>query len=316
MGKGNIKHLNQLTRNSPFYQKLSQRRYSHVKGYADYDAIIFEIARMLTSYQHFQSSFFEEDFTHRTSVSITHEAYVKGFGSYWLSSQLFDAFCNSRLPKNLHSFQRVIPLGLLLFPAKLKNPDGQYLKWVLFHHRLANEVFAPIPISNTILTFEDTTEDSLAWSTMLDNGVQYAVNRLLKIENAQLNYENYSMYIPDDVQTFGINIDTATEQEFTDKVTDLILQTLLYLQLSSPNILEINNNLSKQKIKGNSKQKLQPYIIGENYQIKFDKPQATTASHKSPITHWRMGHYRNQPYGTREQSKYKTIWIEPMLINN
>ena len=67
------------------------------------------MARLLTSYQCYDADIFEMDFTHRTSLIIVDRAYQKGFGSYWLSESLFDAFCNSQLPNTVGQLKQVIP---------------------------------------------------------------------------------------------------------------------------------------------------------------------------------------------------------------
>jgi len=312
------KKINQITRSSPFYEKFSQPRYKHLKGYPDHDQITFDLARMLTSYQFYDPSFFDADFTHKSSLINVHQAYLQGFSSYWLNSQLFDAFCNTKLPKSIGHLKRVIPIGLLLFPSRLKNPDGQYLKWLLFSHRLADEAIAPINLLKSRMEVVSQLEDNLTWCTMLDNGVQYAVNRSLKLEGDRLNYETDEMYINDLIQQYGSNIDTITEKEFTDKVTELLIQVLLYLQLE-PNTNLVSVSSSDRSINGqNKKQKLNPHIIGENYQTKIEKnpSKITDVKHKSPITHWRMGRYRMQPYGEKDNTQHKLIWIEPMLINS
>jgi hypothetical protein len=58
LDRESTKFINQLTRQSPFYEKFSQPRYAHLKGYPEHDAIAFELAKMMTSYQYYDPSFF------------------------------------------------------------------------------------------------------------------------------------------------------------------------------------------------------------------------------------------------------------------
>jgi hypothetical protein len=209
----------------------------------------------------------------------------------------------------------VIPVALFLFPPKLKNPDGQYLKWLLVYHRLAGEAIPPIQLLNSRAEIISPREDTLSWCTMFDDGVQYAVNRPLKLEGTHLSFDSEEIYINELIQYRGNNIDTATEKEFTDKVTDILVQTLLYLQLE-PQTQLIEATPQGQKPGNKSKKgKLPPKIIGDNYKIKRELTSDPTSKHKSLITHWRMGHYRMQPYGDRQNPQHKLIWIEPTLIN-
>lgn len=120
--RGITKQINQMTRESPYYEKFNERRYYNPKGYVEYETVVFNLARLLTSYQIYDGSFFETDFTHKTSVIILNQAYQKGFSSYWLGEQLFEAFSLTHLPKTLLEIKRIIPSGILLFPPRLKNP--------------------------------------------------------------------------------------------------------------------------------------------------------------------------------------------------
>jgi hypothetical protein len=104
-----------------------------------------------------------------------------------------------------------------------------------------------------------------------------------------------------------------TEKEFTDKVTDLLVQTLLYLQQKSDFLESPSQSLTK---RGSSKkQKLTPYIIGRDYRVKSESNPDAPNTARQYRTHWRRGFYRWQPYGSRELTEYKLIWIEPVLVN-
>lgn len=309
------KQINQITRESPYYEKFNERRYHNPKGYVEYETVMFNLARLMTSYQFYDVSFFEQDFTHKASVITLNQAYKKGFASYWLGEQLFEAFCNSHLPKTILEIKQVVPLGVLLFPPRLKNPDGQYLKWLCFYHRRSGEKILPITLPNKTLEIATLSEDCLSWFTLLDDGTQYGVNRQLKIENHQLDDETEEIQINQLIQVYGKNIDTTTEQEFTNQVTELLIQTLLYLQLKQGQLVEAQSTNSLKK-NISKKQKIAPFIIGQDYRVKSEPNYISSDSErKSPMTHWRRGFYRLQPYGSKTETKHKLIWIEPVLVN-
>ncbi|MFN7215425.1 hypothetical protein, partial [Microcystis sp.] len=92
-----------------------------------------------------------------------------------MSESLFDAFCNSQLPNTVGQLKQVMPCGVLLLPPKLKNPDGQSLKWLCFFHRLADQTIAPIEIMGSRLEIGVAAEDTLRWFTVFDDGTQYGV---------------------------------------------------------------------------------------------------------------------------------------------
>lgn len=64
-----------------------------------------------------------------------------------------------------------------------------------------------------------------------------------------------------------------------------------------------------------SKQIIIPQVIGGGYKPKVIRNYESTGTHASPQTHWRSGHWRQQPHGSKEKPDYKTIWIEPVLVN-
>ncbi|GCL56784.1 hypothetical protein NIES3806_41530 [Microcystis aeruginosa NIES-3806] len=129
-----------------------------------------------------------------------------------------------------------------------------------------------------------------------------------------LHYQDEDeIFINQDLASKGLNIVMETEKEFTDKVTDLLVQTLLYLQQKSDFLASPSRSLTK---RGSSKkQKLTPYIIGQDYRVKSESNPDASNTAQPYRTHWRSGFYRWQPYGSREQPEYKLIWIEPVLVN-
>lgn len=322
-----LKEFNKVVRSSSFFSKLTELRYKSPKGYVDYDNVTFELAKLLTTYNEFyEIDFFRENFTHFTSLIIVEQAYQKGFRPYWLSPSLFDAFNNSNLPKKLTKFQRIIPIGLLFLPPKLINPDGQSVGWILFKHRLKKDMCESISLNSGTVEVEHHEYDSISWMTILEDQSQYAINHGLVMEENELILYNDSFYVEEEIlKNSGKNTNTKSEDEFTQKINQILLQTLLYLQLQndeqiSEEVVTSSSRISpkkNQKQKLSKKQKLNPTIIGENYRIKKKSQDSQhQISQNSPITHWRSGHWRYQPYGSREKPQYKMIWIEPTLINS
>lgn len=80
-------------------------------------------------------------------------------------------------------------------------------------------------------------------------------------------------------------------------------------------VIELDAPTRKMGFGKNSKQLIVPRVIGEGYKPKVIRNYESTGSHASPTTHWRSGHWRQQPFGKKEDQKYKTIWIEPVLVN-
>lgn len=322
LAKETNKSLNKLAKESPFFLAFNEQRYKNPKGYIEYDTVTLKMAQLRASYQFYEIEQLEEDFTHRSSLIVLEQAYNRGFKPYWLSNDLFDAFSNSDIPKKLHSIETVVPVGLILFPIKLRNPDGAYIKWILFHYRLKEEKIKNIMLCDSILEINTEEKDMLSWLTVLDDGTQYAVNQAISIKDNELEIDTeHKIYINQILKYGGKNIETATEEEFTENVSKILIQVLLYLQLHKDVVTTYNAEIDKLvgSKKRSKKEKLPPLIIGENYKIKRgtlqNQEEEALISRESPATHWRSGHWRLQPYGSREKPEYKTIWIEPMLIN-
>ena len=71
------------------------------------------------------------------------------------------------------------------------------------------------------------------------------------------------------------------------------------------------------KVKGSKN--LYPRWIGKDFKPAQPNGRSPGASpggghHASPATHWRRGHWRNQPHGPGRQMQ-RPIWIQPTLIN-
>jgi hypothetical protein len=65
----------------------------------------------------------------------------------------------------------------------------------------------------------------------------------------------------------------------------------------------------------NTKQLIEPIVLGAEYKPKTITVGSAGGTHASPRTHWRMGHWRNQCCGSRDNPEHRPIWIEPVLVN-
>lgn len=99
--------------------------------------------------------------------------------------------------------------------------------------------------------------------------------------------------------------------EFTDRLFPLLLQLLMMFHLR-PESVEEPTLIRKIKGKHTTREFWTPRFLGRKYQAISEVRGDGT--HASPKTHWRIGHYRQQHYGP-QNSKVKTLWIEPCMIN-
>ncbi len=102
------------------------------------------------------------------------------------------------------------------------------------------------------------------------------------------------------------------------KIAALAVNFLLWQQSmhdKGEEIIELDAPTRKMGFGKNTKQIIVPKVIGEGYKPKVIRNYEPTGTHASPRTHWRSGHWRQQPHGKKDDQKLKTIWLEPTLIN-
>lgn len=311
-----LKRINQLTRASPFFDKFNAQRYRNLKGYIEHETVMFQLARLRLCYQSFAPQYLEKDFTHKVSLIVLEKAYQHGFQNYWLSEKLFDAFNRTEVPDKGVTIKRAVPAGVLLLPPKLRNPDGQLLKWILFYHKLAGETIPSIELDKGRVDILTLPEENISWFTILEDSTQYAISR--KVNDEKFPQKTDEFYINELIEAAGRCIDTKTETEFTDKVTSILLQTLLYLQLAPEQPGDYLKATATHKQKLGKNHRFEPHVIGKEYQLKTERAAIASVigdDSRMIATHWRRGYYRWQPYGSREKPQHKLIWIEPVLVN-
>jgi hypothetical protein len=125
--------------------------------------------------------------------------------------------------------------------------------------------------------------------------------------------------------SIGIHLTTKEGQSFLAKtqIPEVLLVRFLYNFLlwqqmmhdKGQEVIELDAPTKQMGFGKNSKQLIVPRVIGEGYKPKVIRNYTPTGTHASPTTHWRSGHWRQQPYGNQQEPKYKTIWIEPTLVN-
>ena len=310
--------------NTNWYKTFTSIKYGLLQAYDTHEKAIAELSEtlMLIAINELLGEWIDGKFSWLFQCFIINQAYHLGIRPLWLSLPLAQAFSNSKIPVKIGKVNRVCPIGLIFFPHGLiKTQAGKPINWVLFYHRLpSDEIFSLRLTDREIHKLGDdelfTAQDErLYWFTSID-GVGMAGTSKVSVFEDRSKLANES-------KSFVINGDKAreaflSEEEFLDQVPGLILQTLLYMQMEKIILPPIPTPQSQGfGRKGKTKyQKIPPLIIGENYLIKTQRESTgESRPHGSPVTHWRSGHWRCQPYGSKDKPDYKTIWIEPILVN-
>ena len=118
-----------------------------------------------------------------------------------------------------------------------------------------------------------------------------------------------------DTNVFELDKEFSSQQK---KRAKLVINFLLWQQSmhdKGQDVIEVDAPTRKMGFGKNTKQIIVPRVIGEGYKPKIIRNYEPTGTHASPRTHWRSGHWRQQPTGKRDNPEHKTIWIEPILVN-
>jgi hypothetical protein len=305
-------------KNNSFYQTISNRKYQQLNGYVSHNETCLELSEMSLSLDLVPP---EDSFNVWIEKNIF-EASKESLQFYWLEEKLISAFSNTEVPKEFHNFQRPIKSGLFYLPPILKDDNNSYIEYILFWHKKKCENLYYHPIYN------DDDIRKMAFSLLFNLDIKDS-DMIFCMSFSATSYRTYARAIDKGIisptehveKMIGKSIFSDETIQMLDEkiqVIDLLIQVLLYLQAKPERANELLYYSTNPKRIGFGKNaKLNPIIIGKDYQIKRAKSQyRNTDSHrKIAASFWRRGHYRYQPIGTRVNPDYKLIWIEPTLIN-
>lgn len=305
--KSEQKFLREMGLNSKVYKQLTRKIYRSPKGYADYKETALEIAQ---TYEACSQIGIELNGwkTNRTMFQLINHHVVNNSSSYWLDNNLFEAFLKSDIPKGLCDIKQVIKSGLLFFPKGLKSPDGYPVSWLAFAHLAKGEPVATSQTLNVVIHDPEIHLEKICWGTILDNYTVYSGVFYPEI-----------MQSKEELIICQVDGNPETESIFIDSISSLLSQTLIAAAIM-PELLETEINIShttgfvKRNFKKDELKYLNPNWIGRGYKPRIIK-RTGVASHASPHTHWRRGHWRRVPTGPRLENNRKWNWIQPVLVS-
>lgn len=245
------------------------------------------------------------------------------FPVYALDKELLNLFINTDIPSNLRDIKRVfidcvvfLPKGLI----KFRRPSGVYLdiNWVVINDLTREDA----KIANTQFSdflgklYRGHHGDEVQF-IMEDNDrtLSYTFNAAGFLYNCYFNIDSKGSIVKP-LEPPNYNGSSTVDLE------KLITHILLFLQCPNHdenrqlNLPQSTTRLSRKEKR--KQEKLLLYkLLSINHEIKTNttKNNKRPTEHASPITHWRRGHWRNQPCGEKLQDS-KIIWIQPTLINS
>jgi hypothetical protein len=197
-------------------------------------------------------------------------------------------------------WQPPVPVLLLALPnGAIKAPDGAEISYLLIGCATPDQPFSlfrhPGPRARRLVTaFSDS-----------NGNIWAAVSRLTS--DGQLGFLGVAP---------GYDV-TQLEQNWQNSLQAIALQSLMAISYipelltegAPPGFLPRGKRGVTQKTKG--AKHLYPRWIGKDFKPSQQQraPQGQ-GHHASPATHWRRGHWRNQPHGPSRQMMRPT-WIQP-----
>lgn len=321
MDKQLIKGLNKETKESSYFKKFNRRRYASPKGYLDADTINLVTARELYIYRNFYTvDRLSDNFTQANSFAILLDAYQQDYKTMYLDKTLLEAFIKTQPPADTTKLKKIVPTGLLILPPIIKFPDNSApVKWIMFRHSQIGEAVTPIDLAQGGSFGTDINKyNYLSWFTVLDDKLKTQYTKNIRLSDNYRADPDYNNYIYDPIPNVSyLGEFLQTEAKVANLITDVLIQSLLYIQ-TNEDVVFTKKSSSKPAVDSSkpSRQKLKPYVIGEGFKPAYLRADSHSESKGgTKATHWRRGHYRWQPYGTKDNPQYKSIWIEPVLIN-
>jgi hypothetical protein len=323
--------LEKATLESIHLKKLSMKLYKKIKGYLPAKRIYKEIAKFIYSVETLTKNcslidkisiqkafdlYFARDLIGVYNYSLFWHYIYGNYPIFCLNKELAEAFLNTAPPPDLLSLNPFAVEGLLLLPQGLiKTPDGDEVNYLIFRLFRQKESLKSslLKVNINCMPFESFDGVLGCFKAGKANyTTQFSIQKTEKISPSepikQFNFSSESVELATNVEL---------ELDFINKVKSLLVQTFLYQQTYRQE--EVYTPLNVQTTKHQAQSRIKPHspiIIGKDYRIQRIREYSNGGTHASPRTHWRSGHWRNQPYGKRDNPQYKTIWLEPVLVGS
>jgi hypothetical protein len=314
------------TKKTEYFKRLAARKFKSVLNYADYSGIASTLALILMLAPeeiHLRTA--TRDPVYEDSLHSAWLAYKSPvFPVYAIKEELANAFLQSDIPSHICGLQKQFEIALFLLPKNLiKNPDGKSCEWLLVTYFPVDDIkLSPFKYDNFLESISngclglgnlpDLTQRKLRWITMLGHTCAY--NNTMELPeggNAPIKGE---FLVNDEFA----ESDISKERAFTNKVDNLLLQTLLYMQTPRQKAQlggGESKTLGRQQKQGfGSESALTPIWIGAEYKQPAIRKPHQGGSHASPQTHWRRGHYREVSISRGSEEK-RLAWVRPTIVN-
>lgn len=306
-----------LEKSYHFCNEFSNRKFKKYEGYKEPENIAYNLRKLLDGIHRTQREealqYFGIFNSIKSAFILDKDPYLPVFA---ISSDLLQMLANTEIPSCLYNFPKVIQNCILVFPKNIvvDNKTGNSLEYLIvedtttddlnngrLHEFLKTRLFDKREIERiNLLSYGDrifSIDGSVSSAVSIDN--EGRIHR-----GSNQNDNNFLNTIFDNDRTF------------CHKCMNVALSCILYLAAIEPKKIIKTTSLASKKEAHQQKQDIEETFrwLDLSEINKQEKEVRSPSKHASPITHWRRGHWRNQPCGEKLQES-KIIWIQPTLIN-
>lgn len=303
-------HLNNLVKQSPeLWHRSCPRIIRGADSFGDFSVAATSIAvNLLVNSQPAYN-----DHTTRRCAEVAVKLLDKNVPAFFLAPDFLRAALASNPPSNLRWSEINVPFeaAVLMLPVNFfVHPNYGSVDFVAFGRFKTGEVVAtPERVAQfghdqltvfTALKNEPNFPQQMrvltgSESPTLGDAVFTAEQKFLGFEF----YENapHAKYL------------TTDDDELMDDLMRLVFCVLLAIT-ARPSLIKRGQRVGRHKKSGLPI--WTPNVVGASCRAPTDSETAEAVSSKR--LHWRRGHFRQQPIGSRENSQHKIIWIEPVLV--
>jgi hypothetical protein len=305
-------------------------RYKIPQNYKQWDKLTESIANDLTLFSSNLTVNFNslDRITYACSYFMSLWA-IKDAPIYCITKDIIDSLLQTDLDeveKILSDLPIAIPTFLMLFPDRgLPTPSGDFIEYMVVH---VAEKDKPYNSFGTSRSYPDIIlKDSIFSSNLsvhcgaIDNhkpGYGWSTGVTLNTDGT-ISYEKGG-----DVGFGELNMNLE-DQEFTNTLRSLSLQ-ILFLLAYEPELFADVGDLDLGKASGRGFAKPSavdvattryPRWLGKNYRpnIEDSSHNIGGGTHRSPIGHWRKGHWKRVAIGKGRIDR-KLVWIRPLRVNS
>lgn len=279
-----IEDIGKKAQSSDYYKKL-YKPYPNVEGYEKFS----NIARLFSAYLYIDDRLkdgsyrVEGDTNAPKRCAIISKAIMKEEKyNFWIDKFFYGDLLQYGLPLCISGIKIAAPCSLVMLPI-VDDFNCSWLFWIC-------------------VTECENDSGRIIWTS----GTKESITGQGNITLEKYNLEEYTVQLPS-----LINKDINCGEH----ITHLIIKLFLYLQQGPQTVIELPIPTKTQGFGKHEPLLTTKWLSRNEIGFKYPLDYQPKGTHKSPITHERMGHWKNVPIGKRGSGEYIRKWIRPTTVN-